>query len=133
VDARGVTADYSYDDFLRLTEIDYTGPGSSFETKTFGYDRRGLMTGASDLHDNSDLDSSILRSYDGNRQPLTEALTLASGGWQLNPEWDAAGRRRRLSMGSASAGQGLGSGTNTTFGYRADGLMTSLTNAGQTF
>ena len=72
----------------------------------------------------------ITRTFDGYSQLTAEQVSI---GGLLNREvaqyWDSAGRRKEMNT-APNFQQGTGGGHDITYGYRADGVMTSLNPGG---
>ena len=98
-------------------------------TSTYLYDNRGNLT---DLYQTTGGQPSteIIRAYDGYSQ-LTDEQAYIGGllSREVAQNWDAAGRRKEMNCDPAFP-QGAGDGHDITYGYRADGLMTSLNPGG---
>jgi RHS repeat-associated protein len=129
-DPRSITFTYAYDGFRRLYTKSSSGSAQAQNMATaYQYDNRGNLT---DLFQTTGARPSteIARTYDGYSQ-LTDEQDYIGG--LLNREvaqsWDAAGRRKEMNTEPAFR-QGAGNGHDITYGYRADGLMTSLNPGG---
>jgi RHS repeat-associated protein len=130
-DGRGVSALSTYDDFLRVNNISVTGPLPEHQvTKVYGYDRRGLLTSAICSSPGGAIPPvEIGRDYDGYGNAIEERVSLNSTlVRQISMHWDAAGRRIFLGAGTQVAVEGMGAGRSFAYGYRADGLMASVTD-----
>jgi RHS repeat-associated protein len=118
-DGRGVECTMGYDDFLRPTTNNYSGPLSEHDQTTLRqYDARGLLTQISEsfVQGTNGPSTAISRSYDSYGQLAGE--TISVNGVQhstTSQQWDSAGRRGWMSF------------FNFTyhFGWQADGLMSS--------
>jgi YD repeat-containing protein len=122
-DGRGVSRASSYDDFLRLAGVNTSGslPEQQISV-TWQYDARSLLTNVvqSFASTNTGPTTAVRRTYDVYSQLNSESILLNGAGWGGTAQsWDAAGRRSQLSSGS----------WGMSFGYRADGLMTSVNDA----
>jgi RHS repeat-associated protein len=119
-DTRGVALTNAYDDWGRVKTVGTAGSQAEYNTSTsYQYDRRGLMTQISRGYTNSATGPSttISRSFDAYSQLASESVTVGSGGYSATPAWNSAGRRSGLSLSGLAP---------LSFGYRADGAMTSV-------
>ena len=118
-DGRSVSCTYSYDDWLRPTNMAYSGslPEQNLTT-TWQYEPRGLVTGIIEqfASTNTGPATSISRSFDPYGQLASESINGGSFSYGASQSWDAAGRRTQL---------GLGYG----FTWRADGALTSASDS----
>ena len=118
-DGRSVSCTYSYDDWLRPTNMAYSGslPEQNLTT-TWQYEPRGLVTGIIEqfASTNTGPATSISRSFDPYGQLASESVNGGSFSYGTSQSWDAAGRRTQL---------GLGYG----FTWRADGALTSASDS----
>lgn len=136
-DARGVSSTYLYDDYLRVASAPCTGPNAEQNINTvFTYDRRNLVVEVlqSSPGNAAGPSTRVIRDYDGYGQAFAERIEV--GGVlqrSLSQSWDGSGQRTNLQVGPGISLQGTGSGASRTFGYRADGLMTSVTANGSSY
>ena len=129
-DPRSVTFTYAYDGFRRLSSKSSTGSSNEQNMVTlYQHDNRGNVTDISETTGGQP-GTEVARTFDGYSQLTDEQVFI---GGLLNREvvqsWDAAGRRKEMT-GAPAFQQGAGSGRDITYGYRADGLMTSLNPGG---
>src|SRR6185437_15823015 len=121
---RNVTNTVTYDAYLRSAMNAVSGnlPDQNLSV-TYQYDRRGLATNVTQT--SSTINDAIQRAFDGYGQ-LSEEKVFINGVLQsdFTQNWNAAARRAQLAQTSA------GSGGSITYGYRADGMMTNVTQAG---
>jgi YD repeat-containing protein len=132
-DPRGFTTTSSYDGFGRLSSVASAGSAvpQQNQTTSYGYDGRNLVTEIDQNYADPTTGpgTKISRLYDAYREKCTEAVAIGtSGSTQWTQQWDAAGRRYSLTSNLNPQGPGQGA---FDFGYRADGIMTSATEAGQ--
>ena len=129
-DPRGVQSVSTYDGFGRLAKVASSGTaGEQNQTTTYQYDRRNLVTQIDQFYDSSNTgpDTSVSCTYDGYGQKINETVAIGNSGRNTwTQTWDAAGRR--ASLASSLPAQGSGAGA-FTYGYRADGLLSSETSA----
>ena len=121
-DGRGVSCIYSYDDWLRPTNMAYNGSLPEQQlTTTWQYEPRGFVTGITEqfASTNTGPNTSIQRSYDPYGQLSSESVTAGSFGYGAGQSFDAAGRRSQLGIGSSSYG----------FGWQADGNLVSASES----
>lgn len=115
-DGRGVTCTYAYDDWLRATNMAYSGsqPEQNLTT-TLQYEPRGLVTDITEqfASTNTGPATSISRTFDPYGQLATESVSAGSFGYGSSQSWSAAGRRTQLGIGGASYG----------FSWQADGNL----------
>lgn len=124
-DGRGVVRSNSYDSLQRLIAID--GYGTLPEHKQhvgYAYDRRGRIDIIDNYYEGAVFTgTTIWRGWDGYDRLVGDEV---EGFSTLQIAWDGAGRRATLFSFLTNA-------ATRTFGYRADGLMTSVTANGQTY
>lgn len=118
-DGRGVTCTYTYDDWLRLATNTHTGALNEQNlTTTWRYEARGLLTNVSQSFALSATGPSttVQRTYNVYGQPSSESVFIGGSAlYGASQSWDAAGRRTYLGLGN-----------NYGFGWRADGLLSSV-------
>jgi RHS repeat-associated protein len=124
---RNVTDTANYDAYLRLATNATSGtlPDQNLAC-IYQYDQRGLATNITQIGaTSSDI---VQRSYDAYKQ-LTEEQVWINGAPQSDfaQNWDGAGRRIQLAQSSSPT-----YGT-MNYGYRADGLMTSVNEGGNNY
>ena len=112
---------YSYDDWLRATNMACTGtlPEQNLTT-TWQYEPRGFVTSIAEqfASTNTGTATSVQRSFDPYGQLASEYVSAGSFAYGSSQSWNAAGRRTGLGIGSASYG----------FGWQADGNLTFASN-----
>ena len=117
-DGRGTVSTYAYDDWLRPTNMAYSGslPEQNMTT-TWHYEPRGYVTGITEqfASTNTGPTTIISRSYDPYGQLSLASVSDGSFSYGTSQSWDAAGHRTILNAGGGSYG----------FTWRADGVMTS--------
>jgi RHS repeat-associated protein len=121
-DGRGTSCAYSYDDWLRPTNIAYSGSLSEQQlTTTLRYEPRGFITGITEqfASTNTGPTTTIQRSYDPYGQLASESVNAGSFSYGTGQSWDPAGRRTQLGIGGSSYG----------FSWRADGALTSANDS----
>jgi RHS repeat-associated protein len=131
-DPRGITISKGYDAFLRLTTNNSSGGQTAFNSSTlYQYDNNGRVTWLGQSVSGQST-TGVSRQYDGYGQIIAEDVYI-DGVIQreVNQRWDAAGRRNQLAA-EPTFPQGPGLGRTVDFGYRADGVMTSVQPAGST-
>jgi RHS repeat-associated protein len=119
---RGTSCSYVYDDWLRPTNMVYSGSLPEQQlTTTWQYEPRGFVTGITEqfASTNTGPNTSIQRSFDPYGQLASESVSAGLFGYGMSQSFDAAGRRSQLGIGSGSYG----------FAWQADG---SLISAGDT-
>ena len=120
-DGRGVSCTYIYDDWLRPTNMAYSGslPEQNLTT-TWQYEPRGFVTGITEqfASTNTGPATSIQRSYDPYGQLASESVSAGSFGYDTSQSFDGAGRRSQLEIGDDSYG----------FGWQADGNLISASD-----
>lgn len=129
-DPRSVTFTYSYDGFRRLASKVASGSLTAQNmTTAYQHDNRGNVTDISETTGGNP-STEVARAFDGYSQ-LTDEQVFIGGllSHEVSQKWDAAGRRKEMT-GAPSFPEGAGSGRDITYGYRADGLMTSLNPGG---
>jgi len=121
-DGRATTRTYSYDDWLRLTNMACTGslPEQNLTT-TWQYEPRSFITGITEqfASTNTGPTTTISRSFDPYGQLSSESVNAGSFSYGTSQNWDATGRRTRLSIGSGNYG----------FSWQADGNLTSASDS----
>jgi RHS repeat-associated protein len=121
-DGRGISCTYTYDDWLRPTNMAYSGslPEQNLTT-TWQYEPRGFVTGITEqfASTNTGQATSIQCSYDPYGQLATESVNGGSFSYGASQNWDAAGRRSQLGIGSGGYG----------FGWQADGNLASVSDS----
>jgi YD repeat-containing protein len=120
-DGRGVTCAYSYDDWLRATNMAYSGSLPEQQlTTTLQYEPRGFVTSIAEqfASTNTGAATSVQRTFDPYGQLSSESVNGGSVSYGSSQSWDAAGRRTQLNIGTASYG----------FGWRADGNLISASD-----
>jgi RHS repeat-associated protein len=136
-DPRGIIHTTEYDDFLRPETVTADGSQPAHDvTLDYTYDDRGILLSVSQTYSNSSVGPVTLleQDTDGYGQVIEERVYQGSAlTRQFAQHWNAAGRRTGLNLGGGITAQGSGAGTQTSFGYRADGLLTSTTTGGHTF
>ena len=117
-DGRGVSCTFSYDDWLRPTNLAYSGSlAEQSLTTAYQFEPRGLVTGITEsfASTNTGLATAIQRTFDPYGQMLSESVNGGTFAYSSSQSWNAAGRRSQLSIGGGIYG----------FGWRADGALTS--------
>ena len=120
-DGRGVSCSYIYDDWLRPTNMTYSGSlPEQYLTTTWKYEPRGFVTGITEqfASTNTGPNTAIQRSYDPYGQLTSESVSAGSFGYGAGQNFDPAGRRSQLGIGSASY----------SFGWQADGNLISASD-----
>ena len=121
---RLVTNTFAYDAFRRTTTVTATGHQTwQALTTTYQYDNGGLTTNYTQTSGINPT-TSVSRSFDGYGQMINEQVAI--GGTVQNSfaqNWDAGGRRSTLQSPTAAF----------NYGYRADGLMTSVLAFGSAY
>jgi RHS repeat-associated protein len=119
-DGRSVVCTYSYDDWLRATNMAFSGPLLEQDVTTgLQYEPRGYVTSISEQFSttNTGPATTILRSFDPYGQLAAESVNGGSVAYGTGQSWDAAGRRIQLNIGSANS---------YGFGWQADGGLISV-------
>lgn len=115
-DGRGVSCTYTYDDWLRQSTMTYSGslPEQNLTT-TWQYEPRGFVTSITEqfASTNTGPNTTILRSYDPYGQLSSESVSAGSFSYGASQNFDGAGRRSVLGIGSATYG----------FSWQADGNL----------
>ena len=115
-DGRGTMCNYSYDTWLRPTNMACSGslPEQSLTT-TWQYEPRGYVTGITEqfASTNTGPTTTISRSFDPYGQLASESVSAGSFSYGTGQSFDAAGRRTGLSLG----------GGGYSFGWQADGNL----------
>jgi RHS repeat-associated protein len=122
-DGRGVVAAYSYDDWLRPTNVVYTGSlGEQDLTTSLQYDPRGYVTSIAEQFTGTNTipATSVTRTYDPYGQLASESVNGGSSGYSASQNWDATGRRTQLSFGNSSS---------YGFGWQADGGLIAVSDS----
>ncbi|MDR3378682.1 MAG: hypothetical protein P4M10_08360, partial [Verrucomicrobiae bacterium] len=121
-DGRGVNGTYVYDDWLRPTNIAYSGslPEQSMTT-TLQYEPRGFVDSITEQFatTNTGPVTTIQRSFDPYGQLASESLSDTASSYTANQNWDAAGRRTQVSLGDNTYG----------FGWQADGALIAVSDS----
>jgi RHS repeat-associated protein len=121
-DGRGVTSTYIYDDWLRPTNIAYSGslPEQSMTT-TMQYEPRGFLDSITEQFatTNTGPVTTIQRSFDPYGQLASESVSDTVSGYTANQNWDAAGRRTQVSLGDNTYG----------YGWQADGALIAVSDS----
>ena len=118
-DGRGATCTRSYDDWLRSSSAAYTNASpDDFVITVLRYDQRGFATNLTETGDSAGTE--VQRQFDAYGQLVSENIIAGVVQSSATQEWDTAGRRSRLSI------NGQPSITSYSFGWRADGLLTSV-------
>jgi RHS repeat-associated protein len=120
-DSRGAVSDYNYDAANRVTSVSFTLGGVTDQTITYGYDagtnQNGRLTSASDA------DHTLAFTYDSHGRVTGKGQTVGGVTLAMGYGYDAAGR-----LGNVQ----LPSGNTVTFGYNANGQVSSLSLNGGT-
>ncbi|MGA2279196.1 MAG: glycohydrolase toxin TNT-related protein [Verrucomicrobiota bacterium] len=120
-DGRGTSCTYSYDDWLRPTNMACSGslPEQNLTT-TWQYEPRGFVTGTTEqfASTNTGPTTTISHSFDPYGQLSSESVSAGSFGYGSSQSWDAAGRRSQLGVG----------GGNYGFGWQADGSLVAASD-----
>jgi RHS repeat-associated protein len=115
-DGRSTSCTFSYDDWLRPTNMAYSGslPEQKLTT-TWQYEPRGFITGVTEqfASTNTGPTTTISRSFDPYGQLASESVSAGSFSYGAGQSWDAAGRRSVLSIGNAGY----------SFSWQADGNL----------
>jgi RHS repeat-associated protein len=122
-DGRGVTCMYSYDDWLRPTNLVFNGSLQEQDaTTSLQYEPRGYLTSISEQFANTNLGpaTTIQRSYDPYGQLVSESVNGGAFAYGTSQSWDAAGRRTQLNIGGAN---------NYGFNWQADGGLTAVSDS----
>jgi RHS repeat-associated protein len=118
IDGRNTTNNFSYDDWLRSTNMACTGSLSEQNlTTTWRYEARGFVTNITEqfASTNTGPATVVQRSFDPYGQLTAESVNAISFSSGASQGWDAAGRRSSLTFGNTSYG----------FGWQADGNLIS--------
>jgi RHS repeat-associated protein len=120
-DSRGVVTDYDYDVANRPTSVSFTLGGVTDQTITYGYDagtnQNGRLTSAADAN------HTLAWTYDSHGRVTGKGQTVGSTTLAIGYGYDGAGR-----LGNVT----LPSGSVVTYGYNANGQVTSVTLNGST-
>ncbi len=121
------TVTTTYDDFLRPLTVSSSGLSALdtqlSSTTTYAYDKRGLLTSATQTSPTAGTPTTVARVYDAYGQLTTETLSLnAANHSTVVQKWDAAGRRLSLDETHATRADPL-----FQYAYRADGLLSQIT------
>jgi len=117
-----VVCTYSYDDWLRSTNMAFSGALAEQNANTaLRYEARGYVTNITEqfASTNTGPVTSINRSYDPYGQLVTESVNGGAVSYGAGQSWDAAGRRTQLSMG----------GNNYGFNWQADGTLAAVSDS----
>lgn len=126
-DPRGITKTTSYDDFLRPQTITAAGAQpEQNQTTSYIYDKRDLLKQVTQNYANPSTGPPTLvdRTFDGYGHLATETVSVngvAQSG--ITQSWDGAGRRSQRTGGALTS----------SFGHRADGVLTHVGVNGQNF
>jgi RHS repeat-associated protein len=121
-DGRGVGCSYSYDDWLRTTNLVFSGSSlEQDETTSLQYEPRGYVIAITDqfASTNTGPATTIQRSYDPYGQLASESVNGGTVAYGASQSWNAAGRRTQLSIGGNTYG----------FGWQADGGLTAVSDS----
>jgi len=121
-DGRGVVCAYAYDDWLRPTNLTFSGSQQEQNmTTSLRYEVRGYVTNFTDQFANTNAGpvTTIGRSYDPYGQLAFETVNGGPVSYGAGQSWDAAGRRTQLNVG----------GNNYGFGWQADGSMAAVNDS----
>lgn len=118
IDGRAITCTHYYDDWLRPVTNLYLDTFSRDHISSWQYDARGLVTQISEDPGPGET-ITVHRAYDAYGQLIGEDSAAEEWGTSASQDWDAAGRRTRLSP----------NGVNYSFNWRADGRLTSVANS----
>jgi RHS repeat-associated protein len=132
-DPRSTTFTYVYDGFRRLKNKSSSGAASEQNMSTdYQYNNRGHVLSLFQTTGGQP-NTTIARTIDAYSQ-LTEEQVYINGllARDMLQRWNGAARRKELSA-APSLQQGQGAGRDILFGYRADGLMTSLNPGGTAY
>jgi RHS repeat-associated protein len=117
-DGRGVSCVYSYDDWLRTTNMIYSGsrPEQNMTT-AWQYEPRGYITSITEQFTNASIGpaTTITFAHDPYGQLSSESVSDGSFGYDTGQTWDASGRRTMLTFGDDA---------DYSFGWQADGHLT---------
>jgi RHS repeat-associated protein len=120
-DSRGAVSDYDYDAANRVTSVSFTLGGVTDQTISYGYDagtnQFGRLTSASDA------DHTLAWTYDTHGRVTGKGQTVGGVTLAMGYGYDAAGR-----LGNVQ----LPSGNTITFGYNANGQVSSVSLNGST-
>ncbi|HWX22414.1 MAG TPA: DUF6531 domain-containing protein [Candidatus Binatia bacterium] len=142
INGRSTTNTYSYDDFLRLTNLTTTGSAAEQQTSTaYQYDRRSLLTNlVQSFSTNTGPATTVLRQFDSYGQITYETVSVGGSGLSgIVQNWDGAGRRSKLDFGQQNYGfrhqaDGLMTAADgSSFGYGDNGLLIGRTNNYRTY
>ena len=114
-DGRATSCTLTYDDWLRPTNITYSGSlPEQNSTTIWQYEPRGFVTGITEqfASTNTGPTTTISRSFDPYGQLSSESVSAGSFSYSAGQSFDAAGRRT-----------GLGLGSGYSFGWQADGNL----------
>ena len=120
-DGRGVTCAYSYDDWLRATNMAYSGSLLEQDlTTTLHYEPRGFVTNTTEQFSSTNTGpvTTVQRSYDAYGQLASESVNGGPVAYGDSQNWDVTGRRTQLTIG----------GVNYAFGWQADGNLVSASD-----
>jgi len=121
-DGRATVCTYSYDDWLRPTNMACTGSLAEQNlTTAWKYEPRGFVTGITEqfASTNTGPATIVQRSFDPYGQMVSESVSAGSFSYNAGQSWDAAGRRFTLGVGSGGYG----------FSWQADGNLTSASDS----
>jgi len=124
---RSVTTSFIYDNFMRLV-TNATGGSSLVQavTNAYSYNLRGSVTTLSESWAGGS--STVMRTIDGYGR-IAEETVYTNGILQSDFDqfWDSTGRRIELEQNEAPTYGTIG------YAYRADGLLTNVTQGGNKF
>ncbi|MEM9280994.1 MAG: DUF6531 domain-containing protein [Verrucomicrobiota bacterium] len=135
-DGRSVVHDFVYDDFRRVETTTATHPSNSTlnVSRTSVFDARSLATSITETTLGGSRTTVIGQNFDEYGQLYEQTVSVDGNTVRhLTNTYDAAGRRINLDKGGSVASLGSGAGSAATFGYRADGLLASVTRNSQTY
>jgi RHS repeat-associated protein len=120
-DSRGAVSDYSYDAANRVTSVSFSLSGVTDQTISYGYDAGSNQLGR--LTSASDADHTLAWTYDTHGRVTGKGQTVGGVTLAMGYGYDAAGR-----LGNVQ----LPSGNTVTFGYNANGQVSSVSLNGST-
>ena len=120
-DGRGVSCAFSYDDWLRPTNLTYSGslPEQNVTT-VWQYEPRGYVTSITEqfASTNTGPATSVQRTFDAYGQLTAESVNGGAFSYGASQSWDVVGRRSQLGIG----------GNSYAFGWQADGPLSFATS-----
>jgi RHS repeat-associated protein len=120
-DGRGVACAFSYDDWLRPTNLSFSGSLPEQDVTTaLRYEIRGYVTNITEQFSttNTGPTTTVIRSYDAYGQLASESVNGGAVSYGTSQNWDATGRRTQLNM----------SGNSYGFSWQADGGLTAVSD-----